>query len=438
MPVEPVIIDTTIEAVGEVSPSYGNVLLVGEDEAGGLAVNTVQSYTNIDDVGTDFGASSKVYRAAQMVFAQGVYKLWAVKVDVKSIAAESITAGSAQSFAHSPVKGGTVVCATYTVQYDYNDPPVDPGANKAEVGTEGTKIFLNGAGAKNVDYDYYDLAALEAAIKDYEDDIDLVYFCAFTDGSGNGGAGPQDWGILAEIVDLCDTYTWVTVIPGRGDETKAVQKTDLTCDGEDSYESRNVMLIAHLDTSSDDDVGAAVIGQMSVVVPWDKMMWKAIKGLDEDNISEFPKSDVSDLENTTINALFYRSGFYRCSDGLTSAGGDYKYVDITRTRYWIEKYIKQDLGNLIQDTTLPYDPSGISIVKSTIQHTCDDAVLQGALRVPWTDSGGIFHRGYVVEVPDFNDVSETDRKNRILRNVYVTIYLRGHIQEIRLNLAIQL
>jgi hypothetical protein len=43
---------------------------------------------------------------------------------------------------------------------------------------------------------------------------------------------------------------------------------------------------------------------------------------------------------------------------------------------------------------------------------------------------------YVVEVPDFADVSDADRLGRILRNVFVTVYLRGHIQEIRLNLAI--
>src|SRR4030067_1131163 len=117
MPVEPVIIDTTIEAVGEVTPSYGNVLLVGEDEAGVLAENVVTEYTNIDDVATDFGAASKVYRAAQMVFNQGVAKLWAVKVDVTSVAVEAIARGAAAPFANSPVKGGTVVIAGVVVSY---------------------------------------------------------------------------------------------------------------------------------------------------------------------------------------------------------------------------------------------------------------------------------------------------------------------------------
>lgn len=437
MPVEPVVIDTTITAVGEVFPSYGNVLIIGENEGGSLAVNTVGEYTNLTDVGTDFGTTSKVYQAAEMIFNQGVSKIWAIKVDVTSVVGESITAGSVQSFANGPVKGGTVAIATYTIEYDYNDPPTDPGANKAEVGTEGTKIFINGTGAKSVDYDYYDLTSLEAVIKDYEDSIDLLYFCAFTDGSGNGGAGPQDWGVLANMVDFCNTYTWVTVIPGRGDEVAATQVTDLTTNTETSYESRNVMLVAHLDTSADDDVGAAVIGRMSLVVPWDKMMWKPIKGLDDANITEFSKSEVTTFETNKINALFERSNEWRPSDGLTSLGGtEYKHIDITRTRYWLEKNIKADLGDLIQDTIIPFTNPGIAKVKGTIQHTCEDAVVQGALRVPWTDDAGDFHRGYVVEVPDISDVAAADKTDRILKNVFVTVYLSGHIQEIRLNLAI--
>jgi len=434
MPVEPIVIDTSIVAVGESVELYGNILLVGEDQGGSLAVNTVKEYTNLTDIATDFLNTSTVYMAAEMIFNQGVKKLRAVKVDVKSISGESINAGSAQSFAHSPVKGDTVVIATYTVQYSWNNPPVDPGANKAEVGTSSSKIFMNGAGAKNVDYDYYDITALDNVIKDYEDDVDIIYFTGWTDGVAPG-VSPQDWGIADETVDFCDTYNWVTVIPGRGDETKATQKTDLTTT---TFSSKNVMTLAHLDTSTDDDVGAAMIGKMAAVVPWDKMMWKGIKEMDEDNIEEFAKSDITDLETSKVNALFTRAGLPRASDGLTTVGGDYKYIDITRTQYFVEDLIKTMLSNLIQDEIVSYTPAGVAQVKSVIQSACEQCVLEGALRVPWTDDADVFHRGYAVEVPDFNDIPAADREARILKNVFITIWLRGHIQSINMNMEIQL
>jgi len=435
MPVEPIVIDTSIVAVGESVELYGNILLVGENEGGTLAINTVKEYTNLADIATDFLISSKVYKAAVMIFNQGVKKLRAVKVAVTAVVGESITAGSAVAFAQSPVKGGTVVIATYTVQYAWTDPPTDPGALKAEVGTSSSKIFINGAGSKSVNYSYYDTVALVNVIKDYEDDIDIIYFCSWTDGAGNGGVSPQDWGITHKIVDWCDTYNWVTILPGRGDELKATQQTDLT---QTTFSSKNVMTLAHLDVSTDDDVGAAMVGKMAAVVPWDKMMWKGIKEMDEEEISEFAKSDVTALETAKVNALFFRSGLPRTSDGLTSVGGDYKYIDITRTQYYIEKLIKTVLSDLIQNEIVSYTPAGISQVKSVIQSACEQAVLEGALRVPWTDDADVFQRGYAVEVPDFNDVPAADREDRILKNVFITIWLRGHIQSINMNMEIQL
>jgi len=167
-------------------------------------------------------------------------------------------------------------------------------------------------------------------------------------------------------------------------------------------------------------------------------MWKGIKEMDEDNIEEFAKSDITDLETSKVNALFTRAGLPRASDGLTTVGGDYKYIDITRTQYFVEDLIKTMLSNLIQDEIVSYTPAGVAQVKSVIQSACEQCVLEGALRVPWTDDADVFHRGYAVEVPDFNDIPAADREARILKNVFITIWLRGHIQSINMNMEIQL
>ena len=77
------------------------------------------------------------------------------------------------------------------------------------------------------------------------------------------------------------------------------------------------------------------------------------------------------------------------------------------------------------------------MVRSTIEAACEDAVNVGALREPFLSSG-ILKKGYDVEVPAYDTISASDKTARILRNVFVTARLPGHIQEITLNLTLEI
>ena len=438
MPVDPITVDTTILAAGEVQPSWGSVLLVGENEGGVLGVNTVTRYTNLADLATDFLNSSKVYKAAVNLIAQGVDYFYAVKINKTTVAVENTAAGAAHTLDFGPVKGGTVAIAAFTIEYDYKGPPEDPGASKAQIGTEGTQIFINGAVAKDVAYDYYVMSTFITAVKDYERLVDIIYFCAYTDGTGgNGGAGPQDWGILANIADIADTYAWIMPICGRGDEVAATQLKDLKTDAKLSYTSRNIITIAHLDTNAADDVGAVLAGRIAVTEPWDKIMWKTLLGLHDASISQFTKSQVTAFEAASENALILKQSMWRPSDGLSMAGGSsaYKFIDVTRTRYYLEENIIWDLETLIANNPVPFDKSGIDTVKACIEQTLQNAVELGALKQPFMDNG-TFRKGFVVNMPDYDDITAGDKTARLLDNIYVTVYLTGHIESITINLAI--
>jgi hypothetical protein len=437
MPVDPVTVDTTILVAGEVIPSYGSILLIGENEGGSLTVNNVKKYNSIVDVVTDFLITSKVYKAAANLFAVGVTSFYAVKVLKTSVGSESINAGSAISFANGPVKGGTVVCATYTVQYDFTDPPVDPGANKASVGTEGTKIFLSGSGSKNVAYDWYDITALGNAVRDYERLVDIIYFVHYTQGTGgNGGFSSQDWGPFAKIEDLADTYAWIMPVCGRGDQLATVQATDLKCSTMTSFTSKNVITFAHRNVTTTEDMGAILAAKMALTVPWDKMMWKVMPNLTTANITQFSKSEVTTFETNNENALILKQGLWRISDGLSMAGaGSYKFIDVTRTRYYLEELIMWDLESLIADVPVPFTTEGILTVKSCIEKSCAKMVEMGALKQPFVQNG-VRTNGFSVAMPKYDDISSADKAARILKNIYTTVYLTGRIESITLNLAI--
>lgn len=437
MPVDPITVDTTILVAGEVVPSYGSIMLIGEHEAGSLGVNAVTKYNSIVDVVTGCGNASKLYKAAVNLFAVGVTSFYIVKVDKASIGAESINAGSALAFANHPVKGGTVVCATYTGQYAYATPPADPGALKFEVGSEGAFIFLNGAGGKSVAYDYYKMTELEAAMKDYERLVDIIYFVSYTLGTGgNGGANAQDWGILSHMVDLADTYAWIMPICGRSDQLATIQILDLKAGVLTSYTSKNVITIAHRNSTTTEDMGAILTAKMALTVPWDKMMWKVMPNLTSANIIQFTKTEVANFEAAAENALILKQSLWRMSDGLSMAGtGSYKFIDVTRTRYYLEELIMWDLESLIADVPVPFTNEGILTVKSTIEKSCQKMVEMGALKQPFTQNG-VATNGFAVAMPAYNDVSSADKAARILKNIYVTVYLTGRIESITLNLAI--
>lgn len=437
MPVDPVTVETTILISGEVQPSYGSILLIGENEGGTLPVNVVTKYTNIADVATAFLNTSKVYKAAVNIFAMGVTYIYAVKIDKATIAAETIAAGSVKSFAQHPVKGATVVCATYTVTYSFVDPPTDLGATKIEVGTEGTQLFINGAGDKSVAYDYYKIAELEAVIKDYERLVDIVVFCHYTLGTGgNGGFSSQDWGIFAHIVDLCDTYAWITPVVGRGDQVAAVQLTDLKCGVLTSFTSRNVITMAHRNVTTTECMEGFLAARIALTLPWDKIMWKSFLNLTSANITQFSKSQVTTFEASFENALILKQNTWRISDGLSMAGtGSYKFIDVARSRYYLEENIRWDLETLIANVPVPFTQDGILTVKGQIEQTLQKAVEQGCLKEPFMENG-IRKMGYSVSVPNYDDISSADKAARLLDDIYVTVYLTGRIEAITLYLSI--
>ena len=216
----------------------------------------------------------------------------------------------------------------------------------------------------------------------------------------------------------------------EGASTQSVIETDMGY-----YSSKNAIGVAHNDNSM--DVAAVVVAKMSQIEPWDKMMWKQIPGVTMS--AYWTSTEVAAFETAKINAIIKKGDYDLLSDGLTLAGGDYKFVDITRTQYYVEDNIISALEDLIRTTAIPYTPAGLNIVKSSIANVCEEAVTVGALIAPYLDADTQkMKNGYIIEMPVFSSIDAADKTNRQLNNVYVTVWLAGHIQAVTINLEIQL
>jgi len=424
MPDKPVIVDTSIVAVGVQPTAYQNIGIVGQDAGGSADDDTVMELTTLADVATYFGATSDIYKAAQRIFALGVARVWCVRAAQTDVSAESVTAGSEQTLANGPpISGRTFpTIATYTGEFTYEDPVTDPGASKFAINAKTGKIYVNNAGDKDLDYSYVTWATAIAALADYPVRIVVL---------ANHPMGMDYYGDLDYfITNGCDVKQWVIPVMSLNTATKDEVVIDIG-----KYSSKNVIGVAHKDSTM--DVAAIVAAKMSIVEPWDKMMWKVIPNVTM--ATYWTSTEIGALETAKCNAIIKKGDYNLISDGLTSAGGDYKHIDITRTQYYLQDNFISALESLIQNNRVPYEPSGLGIVKSTIARVCDEAVSVGALREPFLDtSTQKMQNGYAIEMPDFGSIAAADKTNRELKNIYVTVWLAGHIQTITMNLEIQL
>lgn len=425
MPVKPVIVDTSIVAVGDKPTAYQNIGIIGQDAGGTASDNEVQEITTLADVATLFGATSDIYYAAQQCFNLGVKTVWCIRATATEEVAESVTEGTEQTLAQPVTVTGRVTPVAGTASFlgfKYDDPLTVPGTDEFVVNSKTGKVFFEGAVTDTITYTWVDWQTAFDALTDYT--IRLVILA-------DSPANEDYYGDLDDLLTMgCDVYGWVTAIMSEGTGTQAEIQDDLT-----KYSSKNAIGVAHKDASI--DVAAIVVAKISQIEPWDKMMWKQIPNVTMS--SYWTSTEVDTFEAAKCNAIIKKGDYDLLSDGLTLAGGTYKFIDITRTQYYVEDNIIAALESLIQNTAVPYTPAGLNIVKSTIANICQEAVAVGALISPYLDSSTQkMKNGYTVEMPVFSSIAAADKTNRQLNGVYVTVWLAGHIQAITINLEIQL
>jgi len=401
--------------------------------------NKVLEFSTIAAVEDQFGSGTDVANAAEMIFTQQVKTLWIVRAEIKTVTDEAAADVDdvTMTLAHVPPCGETLPTikgdgVSATVKWD----PLCaadhlPSSASGEawvnpitgfVGIDDNMISGTGAGLVVTSYTYIDWAAINTAISN--EDINIVVLA-------DTPTADAHLGDLDKLIGYCDSNNWIMPIMSN-----ATTAANIITQFNYLTDSRNVMGIAT--TQTDDDIAACGAGLLANLKPWDNVMWQRLHGLSMQTYftTEEVESTLEGSEVNPVNAVIRKIDTDVMSNGLTTVGGDYKYIDITRTKYYLEDLIRDRLTTLLMGTKLTYEKKALAVVASTIRSACEEAVHATALREPWYDEAGDLHTGYIVEMPAFEDIPTADRVNRVLRNVFVTAYLAGHIQEIRLNLLI--
>lgn len=141
-------------------------------------------------------------------------------------------------------------------------------------------------------------------------------------------------------------------------------------------------------------------------------------------LSKYTLSDELKLQEKNINYLTEVLGFNITQFGRTLSGSN---IDITRSKDWLKNRIQEALtSTLVNSKKIPFTNAGLASISAALDQVGTQAVNQGMLA------------SYESQIPALSDIPQTDKANRILRNVKFIAQLSGAIEKIELELQIVL
>lgn len=116
-----------------------------------------------------------------------------------------------------------------------------------------------------------------------------------------------------------------------------------------------------------------------------------------------------------------------------------QFFDTIQCADWLAYNIMYELVVLEQKmSSIPFSTTGLKMVYSCIEKVAVKALNANVIATGYDSDGNYIENGYKILVPAIEDVANTDKAQRILRNVKSTFLMAGSIQSIVITNDIQL
>jgi hypothetical protein len=147
----------------------------------------------------------------------------------------------------------------------------------------------------------------------------------------------------------------------------------------------------------------------------------AFKGIPGASVDVLNPTQITNIRAKKGNFYIYADGVNRTFDGKSAQG---LYMDITQGIDALSADIQLRVVTLLYNAPkVPYTRKGMAAIKGEVE-----AALQAAVGTGFVSDDVGFQ--YSVSVPALENVSTSDKQNRILRNVKFTCYAQGAIQTV--------
>lgn len=169
-----------------------------------------------------------------------------------------------------------------------------------------------------------------------------------------------------------------------------------------------------------------------------------------------PSITMADKSLTGVNALDLKDAQYSALQGknynfytkttdidtnmfIDARMASGQFFDTIQGADWLAYEMKYQLVNLVQNRDkIPFTEDGLALVKQTLSQVCLTALNAGLIGTGKDQDGNIIENGFLIEMPELADIPNTDKAQRILRDVKITFILSGAIQVINVLNDIQL
>lgn len=432
MPIDIVNIDKNVDAGSIPQPTFNDVCVVGASTTAPTGANfgEVNRYSNSSDVADDYGDDADVAIASDALEQMGADEWRVVVFEATEHDAETVADGD--QLANTPVWG------EYDVTLSTDDDIVWSTKVAADQNPDAGEVAINAAegdvsigDGTDVDISY---ATVDWSLSIIPSDVDLVGFA--------------DVRMTRQhIGDLDALVTWASgenngVVAAHQDGRNAVDdETALeTAHDVGGYvPSGDLLTIAH---KSGDDVAAYVLGQLATNDPWfnpfydgdgypfNSENYKSALVGDPATPGTFEGGKADPEGEGATNVVISKAGTTVLSNSQTTAGpaSSYQFFDVGRTEAFTTSEIERALVGLrLSEDRIPFQPVGQSMIESEIKDVLDPVV--GGVDDPLASID--------VEVPDWDDLSDTDRENRVWPGIMVRGRLSGDTHEFGVELALQ-
>ena len=118
-------------------------------------------------------------------------------------------------------------------------------------------------------------------------------------------------------------------------------------------------------------------------------------------------------------------------EGTTSSG---EFVDVIIFVDWLKARMAEDVyATLAKNDKVPYTDQGIQLISNSMMQSLETGLNRGAISPEIYDDNDLQVGGYIIEVPRLIDTDQTDRQNRLLRDVKFQAWLSGAIHKVIIN-----
>lgn len=175
----------------------------------------------------------------------------------------------------------------------------------------------------------------------------------------------------------------------------------------------------HLAANTDEYAHASWVGEGSPFDPGSSTWaYKTLKGVTADKLTTGQKSAAWGKNCNTYTTV---GGVSITEKGVVASG---EFIDILDGIDWIESRLQETVfGSLVNLRKIPYDDSGIQMIRGLVKSVLDEAGRKGILQ------------GDTIEVtaPKYKDIPSADRMARHLPDIKFTALLQGAIHTVAIS-----